>query len=50
MSNIDWGFFSGVHHFYSPIPSLKHIKDYEHIGEKNTGGSLWLMKKQANSK
>lgn len=34
MSIVDWGFFSGVHHFYSPIPSLEHIKKYDSVLEK----------------
>lgn len=33
-NNTDWDFFSGVHHFYSPIPSLQHINDYDNIIEK----------------
>lgn len=34
MSNIDWDFFSGVHHFYSPIPSMQNIREYESIVKK----------------
>jgi hypothetical protein len=34
MSNVDWDFFSGVHHFYSPIPSLNFIEKYDDIVSK----------------